>query len=45
MDPTKDFFSVKIDPPEIGSQDLVKLNFDPVIPEEARDGPFQIIPQ
>ena len=45
MDPNKDFFSVQIGAPEIGSSDLAKLKFDPVIPDEANDGPFQIIPQ
>lgn len=41
----KDFFDLKIAKPDLGSTDIAKVSFEPVEPEVAQDGPFQIIPQ
>ena len=40
-----DYFNLKFGEPGIGSKDLVRLEWTPIPPAEAVNGPFKISPQ
>ena len=45
QDKELDFFNIKINGPDLGKDDIVKLCFEPVEPEESIDGTFLITPR
>lgn len=45
FDKDNDMFKIGIGEPDPGTNDLVKLKWNPIAPKEAFDGPFTITPK